>query len=581
MYAEFFGLKQAPFTIAPDPQFLFMSSRHREALAHLLFGVQGNGGFVLLTGDIGAGKTTICRRFLSRLPRACHVAYIFNPKLTARELLQTICEEFGIAVAQGASSGDAGTKAYVDALNRHLLSLHAAGHHAILIIDEAQNLSVDVLEQLRLLTNLETNESKLLQIMLIGQPELREVLQRPDMEQLAQRIVARYHLGPLAPEETKAYIRQRLKVAGRSGPLPFTGKAIERVHTLSGGVPRRINLLCDRAMLGAFGRSMDEIDEQTVNTAAAEAFELVASRPRADHTLIAKGLGRTGFSWHWVGYVLTALSAAAVAWWAMTHRNASNVVQSIEPSQQVAQLPQAQPSDPTEPVARKQQSLRPDASFRSRLDTEMFQQLFPDQESAWRKLGFYWGKTIPDEGTACDLLQASGVQCFTTSRMSDRGLVTLDRPAALQIRRDGDSDVRWGLLLGITSERALIAGASSRWWVPLAELTRNWEGRYATLWVTPPGTTERITRVTDDREKQRVDQQLRALQVAGRLPAEARDLESRVKAFQREYGIEVSGNVNTLTLLRLNMVTGVDEPRLIKSTGAAATPSIKSGKESA
>jgi len=190
MYMRFFGLKQKPFSIAPDPRYLFMSERHREALAHLLYGVQGGGGFVLLTGEIGAGKTTVCRCFLEQVPRQCNVAYIFNPKLTALELLQTICHEFGIAVPVPAT-GAATVKDHVDALNTFLLRTHAVGQNNVLIIDEAQNLSAEVLEQLRLLTNLETNERKLLQIVLIGQPELRGMVARPELEQLGQRVIAR------------------------------------------------------------------------------------------------------------------------------------------------------------------------------------------------------------------------------------------------------------------------------------------------------------------------------------------------------------------------------------------------------
>src|SRR4051794_398991 len=251
MYAAYYGLKQEPFSIAPDPRLLFMSERHREALAHLLYGVQGGGGFVLLTGEIGAGKTTVCRCFLEQIPRQCNVAYIFNPKLTALELLQSICHEFGIGVTPSLS-GVASVKDHVDALNTFLLRTHSVGQNNVLIIDEAQNLSPEVLEQLRLLTNLETNERKLLQIVLIGQPELRDMLLKPELEQLAQRVVARYHLDPLAEEETAHYIKHRLSVAGMSGLIPFDRDARHRVHELTRGVPRRINLLCDRALLGAY-----------------------------------------------------------------------------------------------------------------------------------------------------------------------------------------------------------------------------------------------------------------------------------------------------------------------------------------
>jgi general secretion pathway protein A len=224
MYAQFFGLARAPFSIAPDPHYLFMSERHREALAHLLYGLDGGGGFVLLSGEIGAGKTTVCRCFLEQVPANCNVAYIFNPKLTANELLRSVCDEFRI-VYRHPGPGAETAKDYVDALNVFLLQAHAAGRNNVLIIDEAQNLSADVLEQLRLLTNLETNERKLLQIILIGQPELRAMLARPELEQLAQRVIARFHLEALSEGETAQYVRHRLAVAGMTRAVPFDARA--------------------------------------------------------------------------------------------------------------------------------------------------------------------------------------------------------------------------------------------------------------------------------------------------------------------------------------------------------------------
>jgi len=286
MYAEFFGLSKDPFSIAPDPRFLFMSEKHREALAHLLYGVGGGGGFVLLTGEIGAGKTTVCRAFLEQIPKHCDVAYIFNPKLTVSELLQSVCEEFHVTLpvrpeATGAGGGGAvatvpTVKDHVDAINRFLLAEHAAGRSAVLIIDEAQSLAPDVLEQLRLLTNLETHERKLLQIILIGQPELRDMLASPGLEQLAQRVIARCHLGALTAGETVRYVQHRLAVAGSAGgtTVPFEPEAMSRLFQLTGGVPRRINLLAGRAMLGAYAHGRNQVDRQTVEQAAREVFDV-------------------------------------------------------------------------------------------------------------------------------------------------------------------------------------------------------------------------------------------------------------------------------------------------------------------
>jgi len=251
MYKEYFGLEEMPFSIAPDPRYLYMSDQHREALAHLLYGFNSDGGFVLLTGNVGTGKTTICRCLLEQIPEKTAIAFIINPKLTVDELLAVICDEFGIKYPAGNKS----IKLFIDNINTYLLEAHAIGHRAVLIIDEAQNLSADVLEQLRLLTNLETNQVKLLQIILMGQPELRDKLSRPDLLQLSQRIIARYHLGALSKKEVAAYVSHRLTVAGVKDRI-FSDAAIAELYKLSGGVPRLINVLCDRALLGVRFRSV-------------------------------------------------------------------------------------------------------------------------------------------------------------------------------------------------------------------------------------------------------------------------------------------------------------------------------------
>ena len=272
MYDEYFGLKQAPFSIAPDPHYLFMSERHREALAHLLYGLGGGGGFVLLTGEIGAGKTTVCRCFLEQIPKRCNVAYIFNPKLTVVELMRSVCDEF-LVPYPNRRPGTATVTDYLDPLNAFLLRTHGVGQNNVLIIDEAQNLSPDVLEQLRLMTNLETHERKLLQIILIGQPELRDMVAQPGLQQLAQRVIARFHLEALSEDETAQYIRHRLAVAGMTGPIPFPADSLKRIHRLCRGVPRRINLLCDRALLGAYAGGKVVVDRHIIDKAAREVFD--------------------------------------------------------------------------------------------------------------------------------------------------------------------------------------------------------------------------------------------------------------------------------------------------------------------
>src|SRR5450830_402201 len=285
MYHSYFGLAEAPFSIAPEPRYLYMSRHHQEALAHLLYGVNGDGGFVLLTGEVGTGKTTICRCLLQQIPASCDVAYIFNPMLTMEELLSTICVEFGIAYPPGNTS----IMVFVDCINAFLLDAHAKGRHTVLIIDEAQNLSADVLEQMRLLTNLETNERKLLQIILLGQPELALMLERPELRQLSQRIVARYHLGPLTKPEVAAYVRHRLEISGAQRQL-IPARLMGRVYRLSGGVPRVINVLCDRSLLGAYVEGKECIDGATLAKAAREVFHQPSARSADTLRALTAGL---------------------------------------------------------------------------------------------------------------------------------------------------------------------------------------------------------------------------------------------------------------------------------------------------
>jgi len=267
MYLQFFGLNETPFSITPDPAFVYLSPAHRDALAHLLYGVGqgGAGGFVQLTGEVGTGKTTICRCLLEQVPEETQVALVLNPLMTPRELLATICEELGVETGEISDSN----KLMVDALNRYLLEQHASGRHVVVVIDEAQNLSPEALEQVRLLTNLETAKEKLLQMVLLGQPELRQLLQRQNLRQLSQRITARYHLAPLNQEETLAYIKHRMQVAGAQRN-PFRRSAMRALYQRSGGVPRLINIIADRSLVSAYARESGNITPAMVHAAANE-----------------------------------------------------------------------------------------------------------------------------------------------------------------------------------------------------------------------------------------------------------------------------------------------------------------------
>ncbi len=274
MYESFFAFSDRPFSIAPDPRFLFLSERHREALAHLVYGLNDAGGFVMLTGEVGTGKTTLCRSLLAQVPPMVDVAFVLNPRLDAIELLETICDELRIDTTDARGSA----KQLIDRVNAHLLASNASGRSTVLLIDEAQNLATDVLEQLRLLTNLETNERKLLRIILIGQPELAEKLARPDLRQLAQRITARYHLEALTAHDSAAYVEHRLQVAGAKQTL-FTPPALKALHRAAGGIPRLINVIADRALLGAYAGGKREISPQMVRKAAGEITGEARRRP--------------------------------------------------------------------------------------------------------------------------------------------------------------------------------------------------------------------------------------------------------------------------------------------------------------
>lgn len=265
MYTKYFGLKEKPFSIAPDPRYLYMSELHREALAHLMYGISGDGCFILLTGDVGTGKTTVCRCLLAQLPDNTDVALIVNPRLTVLELLATICGELEIPSGDGEESG----KAYIDRLNDYLLDAHARNRNVALLIDEAQNLSLDLLEQLRLLTNLETDQKKLLKIVLLGQTELKQILAQEGAVQISQRITSRYHLLPLDRENSFAYIHHRLAVAGEREKI-FSKSALSRIFALSHGIPRLINVLCDRSLLGTYVEEKYMVSARIVDKAARE-----------------------------------------------------------------------------------------------------------------------------------------------------------------------------------------------------------------------------------------------------------------------------------------------------------------------
>lgn len=567
MYASYFGLKHAPFSIAPDPHYLFMSERHREALAHLLYGLEGGGGFVLLTGEIGAGKTTVCRCFLEQIPPNCNVAYIFNPKLTVRELLQAICDEFHVPVPAGAQT----VKDYLDPLNAFLLAQHAAGRNNVLIIDEAQNLSADVLEQLRLLTNLETATRKLLQVVLIGQPELRGMLARPELEQLAQRVIARFHLGALSEAETAQYIQHRMKVAGLTGPLPMDHAALRWVHRLTRGVPRRINLLCDRALLGAYAGSQAKVTPAIVRQAAAEVFDAPAASP-------GRGLPRLGPS-------LAVLSAVVLVGagltWAVQTQSPAGRKQAASSAALLAATPSVLASAAASSVPAAASAAAPPASAASsapspeRPVAELLQlaDWTPSDAAAWAALAERWGLPLaPNEVKPCDAAALQGLQCYRSVSGSLSLIRLMDRPVLLTLQRPGQTPAL-AALVGLDGQELTlwVEGRPRR--LALAELASAWRGEFSTLWRAPPGYAERAANAGPLREwlaGQLDALNRRAVPASAPVAAAAAsaavpgwaELSPRIQAFQASQGLQPDGRVGPITLMQLNRAAGVDEPRL-------------------
>ena len=545
MYAPFFGLKQPPFSIAPDPHYLFMSERHREALAHLLYGLDGGGGFVLLTGEIGAGKTTVCRCFLEQIPANCNVAYIFNPKLTVPELLQSICDEFHVPVPAGAQT----VKDYVDPLNAFLLAQHATGRNNVLIIDEAQNLSADVLEQLRLLTNLETAERKLLQVVLIGQPELRGMLARSELEQLAQRVIARFHLGALSEAETAQYIRHRLNVAGLTGALPFDAKALRLIHQLTRGVPRRINLLCDRALLGGYASGQAQVTQKIVRQAAAEVFDATPPPPRRGPGPVGIGLA-----------VLAAAVAGGGLTWALQQPPRGGSAATVATAASAVSSPASAASPP--PAASAASQPAPPASSPEPLQLADWAPLDAD---AWGALANAWGLPLPEQADPCTTAAQRGLQCYRSSSGSLSLIRLIDRPVLLTLRRPGQPPALAALVgLDVQHATVLVDGKPRR--LALTELASAWRGEFTTFWRPPPGYANRA----DDSGPLR---DWLATQLAGPAgmaasaatsapPPGWTELSRQVQAFQASQGLQPDGRIGPITLMQINRATGVAEPRL-------------------
>jgi len=529
MYAAYFGLTERPFSLAPDPRYLYLSDVHREALAHLLYGLGEGGSFVQLTGEVGTGKTTVCRALLEQLPPDVDVAMIFNPRLTSVELLAAVCDELRVSYQSGTTS----LKVLVDALSRALLDAHARGRRTVLIIDEAQNLSARVLEEIRLLTNLETTKEKLLQVILIGQPELAELLARRNLRQLAQRVTARYHLRSFTEEETRTYVQHRMEIAGQRQPI-FTRLALHAAHRLSRGVPRLLNTICDRALLGAYATGQTRVKESIVRRAARE---VLGRRARRRRWMVATATAALLI----VAGVTIALLASkglpSLGAWPLRAETTSST-----PAPAVGAT-SAEPASPAPTLA----TILGDPGVTL------------DRTSAFVNLYALWhldarsGAAEP----GCAAGRAAGLRCLARTG-TWTVLRRLDLPAILELATP-DGKKHHVVLTGLHGERATLQIGELRVTLPTIEIERFWDGPFVMLWKSPVDGPLPLQPGMRGRDVVWLRRQLGA--VDGRAaPASAgepydEELKRRVAAFQQIESLTPDGIAGEETLVRLAAAT--------------------------
>jgi general secretion pathway protein A len=535
MYTSFFGLQEKPFAITPDPRYLYLSERHAEALAHLLYGINEAGGFIQLTGEVGTGKTTVIRSLLEQLPGHAEVALILNPRVTPAEFLLTICEELHLPVTEGSRES---TKALMDLLGHYLLDAHARGRRVVLIVDEAQNLSFETLEQVRLLTNLETATTKLLQIILIGQEELRALLEQPDLRQLAQRITGRYHLSPLSRDETAGYVKHRMRVAGATAEA-FTPAALREIHRLSSGIPRVINVVCDRALLGAFTREDHRVGAAYIRQAAAEVYGRPVPAP--------------WLRWATAGSIAAALALVVFGGWSLlAHREPklatpTAVTQPATPAvtKAAAVTPAAAPAAPAEPPPPALDQLL----VQNANDTTT--------EAALGKLFARWKLNyVVNRGRGCEQATAQGLECLF-QKGSWAQLRTLNRPAILTLTDDvgGTHQV---LLVGLSDENATIDLGGAARDVPIAAISRYWFGDFLLLWRPPLAVAKALGPGMRGADVRWLRDNLRAAQGLPQVPRSSdlydEELTRLVQDFQRSHRLNADGVAGVQTQIVLDTV---------------------------
>lgn len=546
MYESFFGLTLEPFSVAPDPRFLYLSEQHRAALSHLVNGLRHAGGFVLLTGEVGAGKTTVWRRFLEQLPSNFDVAYVVNPKLGVDALLARICGDLQVELTEGAPTHDP-----IDAIHGHLMLAHARGRRTLIVVDEAQALSLDVMEQLRLLTNLVvTSDRKLVQVLLIGQPELRTMLEQPALEPLAQRVVARFHLPALPEGETAHYIAHRMAMAGLTGELPFDGEAMQRIHRICRGVPRRINVLCDRALVVAHAAGSKRVDRAIVDRAAGEVFGRV---PQAAPLPVPAW--RT---WLAVGGVAGGVMAA---WMLLTpllvkERSSENVSGNAAASSAAASSAVVATAPAVTVAASVAGPILPPANALE----PVFAAASADEAAALRALAGLWGVKL-GAGDPCELAARQSLHCYR-SRGGLGPIRQLERPGILKLQ-DERGRVAQVQLTGLSEDGAMLGIGATQATVPLNQLAQVWRGEFTTFWRAPPGYRAGELAGASSVLAPWLREHLAAIDPAGTMPVGGQGLKARVFAFQLAQGLEPDGLAGPLTLMQLNRASGVEEPQLL------------------
>jgi general secretion pathway protein A len=565
MYHDFFGLKEPAFSIAVNPRYLFMSDQHREALAHLLYGIQ-NGGFVMLTGEVGTGKTTIIRCLLEQLPANTDMAIILNPMGSAPELLSTICDELGVTYI----ADELTVKGLTDALNQFLLDNHRKGRKTVLLIDEAQLLKVPVLEQIRLLTNLETTTQKLLQIMLVGQPELKKLLARPALRQLSQRITARFHLEALSLPETKAYIAHRLKIAGLPDhQRPFNDSIVRKIHEFSGGIPRLINVISERLLLGAYAQNYHQIDKRIF---AAAVKEVAGTTTQQEEKLAS---ART--SWH-VLFVVALVSVMLAVWFLVPDEAPVPVAPAVAITASSSLAAQ------TSSMALASGSL---AELRNATEFTTASSKVPaavnlatrDLVAAQFALLNYLGVKTADTKSPCIAIKKADYACEKVHISSWDELKDINRPSVITL---ATPDKKWvyALLIGLSENHALLMENGVEKVLPWRDIASLWNGDLIYVWSRPQGFEnslemgdkgDLVTWVAE--QFAQLDQQPTPL--TRKFFTDR--LKKRIELFQSTQNIIPDGTINAQTLRRLNEVLGVDKSLVELDEQQLGAPEVTHG----